>query len=81
MTTVPPAAKRRGDPFRSFRSFGPFAPEPIDGLSAVVTGGSRGLGLLIADELAARGCAVTIAARDAGELERAADRLLSRHDA
>jgi short-subunit dehydrogenase len=81
MTTVPPAAKRRGDPFRSFSSFGPFAPEPIDGLSAVVTGGSRGLGLLIADELAARGCAVTIAARDAGELERAADRLLSRHDA
>src|SRR4051794_31145697 len=50
----------------------PFAAESLAGLSAVVTGGSRGLGLLIAGELAARGCTVALAARDAGELDRAA---------
>ncbi|MCX4404148.1 SDR family NAD(P)-dependent oxidoreductase [Streptomyces sp. NBC_01764] len=43
------------------------------GLSAVVTGGSRGLGLLLAEQLLIRGCAVTIAARDTGELGRARD--------
>jgi NAD(P)-dependent dehydrogenase (short-subunit alcohol dehydrogenase family) len=58
---------------------GLLAPEPIAGLSAVVTGGSRGLGLLIAAELADQGCAVTIAARDAGELDRAAGSLRERH--
>lgn len=62
------------------RSGGPFAPEPIAGLSAVVTGGSRGLGLLIAAELLSHGCAVTIAARDAEELDRAAALLHNRHD-
>ncbi|MBP0462224.1 SDR family NAD(P)-dependent oxidoreductase, partial [Streptomyces montanisoli] len=44
----------------------------LQGRSAVVTGGSRGLGLLLAGELAARGCRVTIAARDREELERGA---------
>jgi NAD(P)-dependent dehydrogenase (short-subunit alcohol dehydrogenase family) len=43
-------------------------PESIAGLSAVVTGGSRGLGLLLAEQLVERGCAVTIAARDEAEL-------------
>src|SRR4051812_44680482 len=47
----------------------------LTGLSAVVTGGSRGLGLLIAERLLARGCAVTIAARDEEELERARELL------
>ncbi|RZU45645.1 short-subunit dehydrogenase [Streptomyces sp. BK022] len=41
------------------------------GMSALVTGGSRGLGLLIAGQLAGRGCEVTILARDSGELGRA----------
>ncbi|GAA1173103.1 SDR family oxidoreductase [Streptomyces hebeiensis] len=49
----------------------------LTGLSAVVTGGSRGLGLLLAEELAARHCDVTIVARDAAELGRA-DTLLRR---
>ncbi|MEW2407814.1 SDR family NAD(P)-dependent oxidoreductase [Streptomyces griseoviridis] len=40
--------------------------------SALVTGGSRGLGLSIARRLAGRGFVVTIVARDPGELERAA---------
>ncbi|MFF2254580.1 SDR family NAD(P)-dependent oxidoreductase [Streptomyces sp. NPDC058142] len=50
----------------------------MNGLSAVVTGGSRGLGLLLADELLHRGCEVTIAARDAAEVERAAGLLRRR---
>ena len=41
--------------------------EPV----AVVAGGSRGLGLLIARELLARGYQVSVCARDSGELERA----------
>lgn len=52
------------------------APTPrrseLDGLSALVTGGSRGLGLLLAARLARRGCRVTIAARDEEELRRGA---------
>ncbi|GAA3491474.1 SDR family NAD(P)-dependent oxidoreductase [Streptomyces cremeus] len=54
------------------------AARDLDGLSAVVTGGSRGLGLLLADELLRRGCAVTVAARDKAELERAAALLRAR---
>lgn len=50
----------------------------LAGQSALVTGGSRGLGLLIADRLAARGCAVTIAARDSAELASAQKKLLHR---
>ncbi|MFE9768226.1 SDR family NAD(P)-dependent oxidoreductase [Streptomyces sp. NPDC005808] len=42
-----------------------------DGLCALVTGGSRGLGLLTGARLAARGCRVTLLARDADELDRA----------
>jgi NAD(P)-dependent dehydrogenase (short-subunit alcohol dehydrogenase family) len=43
----------------------------LRGQVALVTGGSRGLGLLLARELAAEGCQVAICARDAAELERA----------
>jgi NAD(P)-dependent dehydrogenase (short-subunit alcohol dehydrogenase family) len=41
----------------------------------VVTGGSRGLGLVIAEQLVLRRCAVTIAARDGEELDRAREYL------
>ncbi|MET7683417.1 SDR family NAD(P)-dependent oxidoreductase [Streptomyces sp. NPDC005423] len=51
----------------------------LHGLSAVVTGGSRGLGLLLADELLRRGCRVTLAARDDAELRRARALLRRRH--
>jgi len=46
---------------------------PVDlaGQTALVTGGSRGLGLLISRELARDGCNVAICARDQDELERA----------
>ncbi|MEU4199975.1 SDR family NAD(P)-dependent oxidoreductase [Streptomyces sp. NPDC039022] len=53
------------------------AAPPIAGLTALVTGGSRGLGLLMARQLVARGCRVTVLARDAKELAEAA-RSLSR---
>ncbi|MET8677145.1 SDR family NAD(P)-dependent oxidoreductase [Streptomyces sp. NPDC004647] len=43
----------------------------LRGLSGVITGGSRGLGLLLAKELGRRGCEVTVAARDRHELDEA----------
>jgi short-subunit dehydrogenase len=43
----------------------------------VVTGGSRGLGLLLAHEFAAKGARVVICARDAEELARAREELAS----
>ena len=41
------------------------------GAVAIVTGGSRGLGFLLACELARAGCRIAICARDGAELERA----------
>src|SRR5207248_2690833 len=43
----------------------------LDGQVAIVTGGSRGLGLRIARELAEAGCALAICARTAAELNAA----------
>jgi NAD(P)-dependent dehydrogenase (short-subunit alcohol dehydrogenase family) len=43
----------------------------MHGRVALITGGSRGLGLLLAREFAQRGCRIAICARDPGELERA----------
>jgi NAD(P)-dependent dehydrogenase (short-subunit alcohol dehydrogenase family) len=43
------------------------------GTSVVVTGGSRGLGLVLARELAREGAKLTLIARDANELHRAVD--------
>jgi NAD(P)-dependent dehydrogenase (short-subunit alcohol dehydrogenase family) len=47
----------------------------VAGSVAIVTGGSRGLGLAIAGVLAGHGCRLVICARDPGELDRAADML------
>lgn len=44
---------------------------PLAGKIALVTGGSRGLGFVLARELGARGARVVIVARDEQELERA----------
>ncbi|MGW7274380.1 SDR family NAD(P)-dependent oxidoreductase [Streptomyces sp. NPDC054864] len=52
--------------------------QSLSGLTALVTGGSRGLGLLMADRLAARGCTVVIAARDPEELASARKKLCAR---
>ena len=46
-------------------------PADLDGEVALVTGGSRGLGFLLARELARQGCRLVICARDAAELDRA----------
>jgi NAD(P)-dependent dehydrogenase (short-subunit alcohol dehydrogenase family) len=43
------------------------------GKTVFITGGSRGLGLVLARELAREGARIAICARDEGELERAAD--------
>jgi NAD(P)-dependent dehydrogenase (short-subunit alcohol dehydrogenase family) len=43
----------------------------LAGRVALITGGSRGLGLLIARELGRQGCTVVLAARDEIELQRA----------
>jgi NAD(P)-dependent dehydrogenase (short-subunit alcohol dehydrogenase family) len=43
----------------------------VRGKTVFITGGSRGLGLVLAREFAARGAKVAIAARDAEELQRA----------
>ncbi|MDQ6670690.1 MAG: SDR family oxidoreductase [Chloroflexota bacterium] len=43
----------------------------LHGQLAVITGGSRGLGLALACELAREGCRIVLSARDAGELQRA----------
>ena len=51
------------------------AQDDLHGEVAVVTGASRGLGLLLARELADQGCPLVLCARDAAELERAADEL------
>jgi NAD(P)-dependent dehydrogenase (short-subunit alcohol dehydrogenase family) len=48
------------------------------GCSAVITGGSRGLGLLLARELGRQGARITVAARDAAELARARQDLAER---
>src|SRR5438477_10749907 len=47
------------------------------GRSVLITGGSRGLGLLVARQLAAEGARLTLAARDRAELERAYEELRS----
>ena len=53
----------------------PRTEDNLTGEVAVVTGASRGLGLLLATELARRGCRLLICARDQAELDRAAERL------
>ena len=45
--------------------------EDLTGQVALITGGSRGLGLQLARDLAAQGCRLAICARDTEELERA----------
>jgi 3-oxoacyl-[acyl-carrier protein] reductase len=48
---------------------------PLDGRVAIVTGGSRGIGLVIAALLAEDGAAVVVSGRDADRLQRAAKEL------
>jgi NAD(P)-dependent dehydrogenase (short-subunit alcohol dehydrogenase family) len=51
----------------------------LTGRRALVTGGSRGIGLAVADALAAEGVDLVLAARDPDRLRRAAEDLAARH--
>src|SRR5688572_16041324 len=51
----------------------------FSGKSVLMTGGSRGLGLILARQLVRSGARVTLIARDPDELERAADNIHSVH--
>jgi NAD(P)-dependent dehydrogenase (short-subunit alcohol dehydrogenase family) len=50
----------------------------LQGKTVLITGGSRGLGLLLAREFARQGCRVAICARHADQLERAREDLTNR---
>src|SRR5258708_34873614 len=47
----------------------------VSGKTALVTGGSRGIGLMIARGLVEAGARVIVSSRKAGDLQRAADQL------
>ena len=51
----------------------------FNGRSVVITGGSRGLGLVLARQLAAEGALVTLVARDVRELETAVRHIQTRY--
>jgi short-subunit dehydrogenase len=61
-----------GAAFTLLRKMNKPAPFNFFGKTALITGGSRGLGLLMARELVKRGASVAILARDSEELSRAA---------
>src|SRR5688572_5694901 len=51
----------------------------LKGRSALVTGGSKGIGLSIAQFLAAEGCSLTLVARSEADLVSARERLQKEH--
>ena len=53
-------------------------PYDFGGKSVLITGGSRGLGLVMARELAGEGARLTLVARDEAELQRAVDDIETR---
>jgi 3-hydroxybutyrate dehydrogenase len=54
------------------------APGPLEGRSAVITGGGRGIGRAVAERLSDAGAAVVVAARSAAEVEQAVEELRAR---
>lgn len=54
-------------------------PMSLKGNHVLILGGSSGIGLSVAEEVLGLGATVTIAARDAVKLERAAAKIISKH--
>ena len=52
----------------------------LKGLTALVTGASRGIGLAIAHGLAREGCNLHLVSRTAGDLEAARTSILGQHN-
>lgn len=77
MKKVLGAAALAGAAWWGLRALGRGGRFSLAGRVALVTGGSRGLGLLVARELLRRGCRVAICARDGEGLERARAGLVS----
>src|SRR4026208_2501844 len=65
-------------PFLAAQAWRRSADYDFGGKSVVITGGSRGLGLVMARELADEGARITLIARDDAELARAAEDLRTR---
>jgi NAD(P)-dependent dehydrogenase (short-subunit alcohol dehydrogenase family) len=51
----------------------------LKGKSVLITGASQGIGLVIAEYMAAEGCNLHIAARNEGQLKELAERLIKQH--
>ena len=66
---------------RAVRAGSPSPGFDLEGKSVIITGGSRGLGLVMARQLVDAGARVTLLARDAAELDRAVADLRSRDSA
>jgi short-subunit dehydrogenase len=58
-----------------------FPPYSFENQVVVITGGSRGLGLVMARQLAAEGAVLALLARDEAELARAEEELVTTYDA
>ncbi|MDA0240402.1 MAG: short-chain dehydrogenase/reductase [Proteobacteria bacterium] len=52
----------------------------LTGKTALITGGSKGIGYAVAESLAAEGCNLILAARTAADLATASEKLRSRHN-
>jgi NAD(P)-dependent dehydrogenase (short-subunit alcohol dehydrogenase family) len=52
----------------------------LDGRTALVTGASRGIGFGVAQTLAAEGCHLHLASRNAGDLDKARDKIIGVHE-